>query len=217
MDRFDQYIGDYASSSDLNERLCYGAVRTVLADTQLDDSTAAINSFVEAAPNGSMLEEEPFSAEKTFVIDDLYDICDEWLLDESNWEPRHTGKLLIIAEANGYMTHGDTSAVLLDMMNMLPGRYYPASVADAEYILLIEYGYEYHGLYSLGAQALQETGKIGLYQAPDFMYGEPIYESETVYGKEPPESFSSTGLTKWKSGDAPNMGKAIFEAVSKIA
>ena len=116
------------------------------------------------------------------------------------------------------------------MMQKLPKQLYPETLSEVEYIVFVSYDYEKEGYYSddsvyavfgYGPAALREKAVVQILHMPD---GDIVYKSETVLGPEPPKKLSvpanidvlTDSSRHWGSGNAPNMGKEIYSALSTI-
>ena len=164
------------------------------------------SKFISNARVDKMVGEYKESTDHLIGIKDLQDFY-----SYCGTEP--AGKILIIAKRTNYPYRTESYAVLLDMMHLLPKEYCPKSLAEVEYIVLVKYDYENKGNYmavnhsNAPPTALREKGNVTVIQLPDKA---TIYNSDTVYGKNPPE-WTSADL--WESGGAPNMGEHIYQAI----
>ena len=99
-------------------------------------------------------------------------------------------------------------------MRLLPGEYYPSSLDEVEYIVLVDYDYRKEGNYMFVTVALQEYAEVSVLRATDL---QQLYISQRIDGNSAPSSFSYSGSPPaWKSGNAPNMGQEIHTAISSI-
>lgn len=102
----------------------------------------------------------------------------------------------------------------MNLMSLLPGDYYPSSLDEVEYIVLVDCDYRKEGNYMLITVALQEYAEVTVFRATDM---QKLYSSQRINGNAAPSSFSYIGAPPaWKSGNAPNMGKEIHSAISSI-
>jgi len=187
------------------------------------------SQFVATSPSGTMIGRYNHSSEEAFRIYDL-----EELYSYLGTEPQ--GKVLIIARKTDYSseeTRSDSQysqAVLWNMMQKLPKQLYPETLSEVEYVVFVSYDYEKEGYYSddsvyavfgYGPAALREKAEVQILHMPD---GDVVYKSETVLGPEPPKKLSvpanidvlTDSSRHWGSGNAPNMGKEIYSALSTI-
>ena len=186
--------------------------------------------FVAMSPSGTMIGRYSRLSEDAFYIVNL-----EELYSYLGTEPH--GKVLMIAQKTDYSskeTRSDSQysqGVLLNMMQMLPKQFYPESLSEVEYVVFVSYDYEKEGHYSdnsalsilggVGPDALREKAEVQILHMPD---GDVVYESETVLGPNAPDKLSVPAnmdividsSRHWGSGNAPNMGKEIYSALSTI-
>lgn len=202
-----KYVGDIPSTSDIDKRLFSEAALAIIADTTFDSSEETISSFKNNAPRGSMIGSYTSKSNNMWLVsslDDLYGDCGS----------ESAGKILIVAKKRNYPDKAVSQAILLDMMRLLPGKYYPASFAEVQYIVLIIYDYNQDGHYTHTTVSLRENARVEIIRMPDRY---KPYTSGTEYGGVSPESFMYSGSPPaWKSGDAPNMGAAIHKALTTI-
>ena len=124
------------------------------------------------------------------------------------------GKILIIVQRHTYSGRATSQAILWNLMRLLPGDYYPSSLDEVEYIVLVDYDYRKEGNYMFVTVALQEYAEVSVLRATDLAQ---IYISKRIDGNEPPSSFSYYGSPPaWRSGNAPNMGNEIHSAIASI-
>ena len=80
------------------------------------------------------------------------------------------GKILIITENMGYSVSSPTKycAIDLEAMSFLPEKYYPDSLDEVEYVIILEFNYKIDGTYwgSGGSKGIQESAVLSLYQLP---------------------------------------------------
>ena len=124
------------------------------------------------------------------------------------------GKILIIVERHDYPEHNASYAVLFDFENALPAKYYPSSLDEVEYIVLVSFDYQKTGNYMNSTVALREFAEVRVIRLP---YQNQMYRSQRINGDSAPYSFMYSGNPPaWKSGDAPDMGSEIEAALSVI-
>lgn len=91
------------------------------------------------------------------------------------------------------------SGVCIGLMSLLPEQIYPASLAEVEYIIFVDYASENVGIYSDGSGALREYVHVTIKHYPN---GALVSDVGTAYGGEPPETSFQTGSAT--SGSNPN-------------
>lgn len=202
-----KYVAAATGISDLDKRLYTEYATAILAETVFDSSETTLDAFKSKAPKGSMIGSYSASSNSTITInslDDLYSKCGS----------EAAGKILIVAQRHSYSGKTASQAVLMDMMRLLPGKYFPSSLAEVQYIVLVTYDYVQDGSYTHTTVSLRENGKVEVIRMPDKY---KPYTSGTENGGQSPYTFMYSGSPPaWKSGDAPNMGASIHKALSTI-
>lgn len=205
-DAFESFIGT-PNLTDINKALAGEAAKAVVAGNSVFESSTVRNSFNIKAPSGSMIGSYKSSSEYEFVISNLNSLYDQCGKNPS-------GKILIIAQRHTYSDRTTSQAILWNLMRLLPGEYYPSSLDEVEYLVLVDYDYRKEGRYMFVTVALQEYAEVSVLRATDL---QQLYISQRVDGNSAPSSFSYYGSPPaWKSGNAPNMGEEIHSAISSI-
>ena len=203
---FESFIGA-PSTTDISKALAGEAAKALVAGNSVFGSSTVRDSFRNVAPKGSMIGSFKSSTVDEFVISDL-----KTLYDQCGKKP--TGKILIVAQRHTYSDRETTQAILMNLMRLLPGEYYPASLDEVEFIVLVDYDYLKEGNYMFVTVALQEYAEVTVIRATDM---QELYSSQRIDGNSAPSSFSYSGTPPtWKSGNAPNMGEEIHSAISSI-
>ena len=205
-DAFESFIGT-PNLTDMSKALAGEAAKAVVAGNSVFESSTVRNSFNSEAPRESMIGSYKSSSEDEFVISNLNSLYDQCGKNPS-------GKILIIAQRHTYSDRTTSQAILWNLMRLLPGEYYPSSLDEVEYIVLVDYDYRKEGNYMFVTVALQEYAEVSVLRATDL---QQLYISQRIDGNSAPSSFSYSGSPPaWKSGNAPNMGQEIHTAISSI-
>lgn len=124
------------------------------------------------------------------------------------------GKILIVVQTHDFPDKNATAMISFGAMELLPAEYHPASLAEVEHVVLIDYNYSRSGSYTKGTKAVRENAKITIYHMPDL---KAIASSNTLQGGYAPGSFYYYGSPPaWKSGGAPNVSAKLVEMLKKI-
>lgn len=137
-------------------------------------------------------------------LEDLYNRCG---MNPAN-------KILIAVQTHDFPDKNATAMISFGAMDLLPAEYRPASLAEVEHVVLIDYNYSRSGSYTKGTKAVRENAKITIYHMPDL---KAIASSNTLQGGYAPGSFYYYGFPPaWKSGGAPNVSAKLVEMLKKI-
>lgn len=203
---FDECIGS-AIRDDINAVLTGEAAKMIVAGSSVFGSDGALERFIDEAPSGDMVGSYSKSSENEFLIgnlNELYDKCGK----------NPAGKILIIAQRHDYPDNEESQAVLLNMMRLLPKEYFPSTLDEVEYIILVDYKYIKNGSYENGLTvALRENAKVKVLRAKDRYQ---VYTSDTLNGDNSPDMIRYIIPPLWWSGGAPNMGKQIYNAAASV-
>lgn len=196
------------STDDLNRDLRLEATKIVLAEALPFEQREEL--LKNSVPSGEFLGKFSQSDETYFVIESM-DALYRGDYGELGTEP--AGKCLIVIDRGYYTTR--SYAVAMCLMRCLPPELIPGSLAEVEYVVLIQYDHTLAGRYRNGlTSAYREKGMVEMYQLPKKA---KTYTSPTVQGDPPPQTISYYGLPPVsKTGGAPNMGEALFTALSRI-
>ena len=124
------------------------------------------------------------------------------------------GKILIVVQTHDFPDKNATAMISFGAMELLPAEYHPASLAEVEHVVLIDYNYSRSGSYTKGTKAVRENAKITVYHMPD---QKAVSSSNTLQGGYAPGSFYYYGSPpEWKSGGAPNVSAKLVEMLKKI-
>lgn len=198
---------DNSGMTDINLALVNGAAKNILSEKIAFDNSDVISSFRSEASANYMIGSYSSSNASEFVIDDLND-----LYKQCGQNPQ--GKILIVSQMHSFPDRAESQAVRLDLMNLLPAEYYPRSLEEVEYVVLVTYDYGTMGQYQIITVALREYADVKVLKLPS---GSRVYSSARVQGDPAPNSFTyRVAPPEWKSGGAPNMGEQIYSALSSI-
>ena len=137
-------------------------------------------------------------------MDDLYSQCGT----------APAGKILIVLRAKNFSGKTTKQVVSLAAMDLLPAEYRPASLAEVEYVALIDYDYKQTGRYMIGTAAVQENAKINIYKMPA---KKSAASSGTLRGSGAPYTMYYQGTPPaWYSGGAPNVSSKLVELLKKV-
>ena len=144
-----------------------------------------------------------------YVSDTIY----EQILADCGTEA--AGKVLVTSVIKPYQ-YSAAAALLMNteyclsfsVMEKLPIGLFPARLAETEYILQCDSGYQFVGVYDCGTDAVREYTSVKLLKFP----GNELLDETTVYGDDPPEKIEYTGnAPPYQSG-----GKPSTEEVSAV-
>ena len=122
------------------------------------------------------------------------------------------GKILLVMKTVDYPNKDETQVILFDLMENLPTQYYPRSLKEVEYLVIISYDFVNDGTYDKDTVGLREYAQVQVYRLPG---EQSVYNSGTVYGAHSPDSFLYTGLPPvWKSGGVPNIIDKFYDALT---
>ena len=191
-------------TADINTALSNGTALRILSGS--DAFTA--DSFQAHAPKGSMIGSQMFSSKTAVAVPDL-----NALYKDCGTDPQ--GEVLIVAKSSSFLSEGESIAVLLDLMMLLPEELYPNTLDEVEYVVLITYSHQKEGSYMFSSTVpLREYALVTVYGVPSEYR---IDESEIIEGDEPPASFTYYGTAPaYKSGGAPNVGKEVYTAITSL-
>lgn len=157
-------------------------------------------------------DDEPGKGEiRVASLESVYELCGS--------EP--AGKILIVNQyplfINKYMNDEKKSvfAVSFELMQYLPIEYYPKSLDEVSYVIVLSYENWECGEYDNGTSALQEYGMV---YACSLETNEDIYESNYVFGPEPPNTYTITGTRspKFISGGRPKLYTQFIEGLEAV-
>lgn len=123
------------------------------------------------------------------------------------------GKMLILHKRQLYDSDGFTTDVDLYHMEMMPDEFYPNSLKEVEFVVLLETTYVHTGrTYSEGTKEIRETTKLTLYDA---VTGETLY---TASAQSTPKTYLyySGEVPVYHSGESPVMNDAMLQVMEKI-
>ena len=123
------------------------------------------------------------------------------------------GKLIILHKRQVYGSDSMKTDVDLYHMDMLPDEFYPESLEEVEFVVLLETTYRTTGrTYSGGTKEIKETTKLTLYNA---VTGKKIYNASA---NSTPRSYLyyNGAAPNYYSGESPVMNKAMQQVLEKI-
>lgn len=122
------------------------------------------------------------------------------------------GKILVLHRWTEFGT-GETKINLdLGLMRTLPDEYYPGSLEEVEFVILMDATYERTGAYESGTVRIHETTTLTLYNAA----GEELY-TETVEGLDDDYMYYFGEAPEYYSAASPDMKAALEQAFALIA
>lgn len=170
-----------------------------LGDNFADEGSA----FRQAFPKGTDMVDKTYGT-RAPDLETVYGLCGA----------APAGKVLILCKTVDYPDKSPNYGYVYNLMEQMPLHFYPASLSEVEYILLLSYDYTKYGTYEGGSAALQENGRVQLIRVSD---RRTIYQSPTVAGSPPPYWMSSLLLVwGWGSGNAPDLTAQAISAFSYI-
>lgn len=123
------------------------------------------------------------------------------------------GKMLILHKRQYYNSDEYTTDINLYHMDMMPDEFYPNSMKEVEFVVLMETTYTLTGRsYTGGTKEIKETTKLTLYDA---VTGEKLY---TASAKSTPTTYLYYSGTAplYHSGQSPEMNDAMLQVMQKI-
>lgn len=204
---FKNVIEGLPAATDLNVNLNRETAIGLL-DTPVDFSDEShVGNFELFLKGVDMIGATKIVGDDCFVIssmDDVYSQCGT----------APAGKILIVLQTHDYPDKNKAYMVSNGVMSLLPVEYRPASLAEVEYVVMINYNYSKTGKYTKGTVAVQENAKITIYRMPD---KKSVATSSSLKGSRAPSTVYYYGTPpEWYSGGAPNVSKKLIELLKKI-
>lgn len=122
------------------------------------------------------------------------------------------GKILILHRWSEFGTGEKNINLDLGLMRTLPDEYYPGSLEEVEFVILMDATYERTGAYESGTVRIHETTTLTLYNAA----GEELY-TETVEGLDDDYMYYFGEAPEYYSAASPDMKAALEQAFALIA
>lgn len=211
-------------STDLTEERWTQCLDSLMAQTSAPDLNAALN---RSAAKSLLHGTESFTAE---AFQQLFEVSP--MISKSTFDPEQeisfssrdtlfaqcrgsdSGKILVLVETHDFSTKAIHLMPSLAATALLPQEFQPASLSEVSHILIVSYDYIQTGSYTKGTKACRETGTILHFVTPNTVN---ISGGALEYGPMAPNTMTYSGaLPDWYSGGAPNMGKALFDALNKL-
>ena len=206
--QFRREAGDllWQKASRMSSRLVYirSDFQTILDDTWIvacaaDQLTGSVGG---GGMDSDLFSEEAGSAPDIYVSESIY----EYLL--ANYGTEAAGKVLVTFVLHPYQYSAAAALVMhteyglsFSVMEKLPAERFPLSLAETEYILQCDSGYQFVGVYDSGTDAVREYTSVKLLKFP----GNELLDETTVYGDDPPEKIEYTGnAPPYQSGGKPS-------------
>ena len=124
-----------------------------------------------------------------------------------------SGKMLILHKRQLYNSDEFATDINLCHMDMMPDEFYPNSLREVEFVILLETTYAHTGRsYSEGTKEIKETTKLTMYDA---VTGEVLY---TASAKSTPTTYLyyTGNPPTYHSGESPVMDDAMLQVMEKI-
>ncbi len=116
-----------------------------------------------------------------------------------------------------YINNNNARSISLSLTAVLPDELIPASPAETEYVVMLEYTARVVGYYSNGGDARRIALDISILHYPD---KEVLYSYDTIYGTDPPQSITTAkGSMAGASGAHPkpaDVAKVLASALQYI-
>lgn len=122
------------------------------------------------------------------------------------------GKILVLHRWSEFGTGEKNINLDLGLMRTLPDEYYPGSLEEVEFVILMDATYERTGAYESGTVRIHETTTLTLYNAA----GEELY-TETVEGLDDDYMYYFGEAPEYYSAASPDMKAALEQAFALIA
>lgn len=201
-DRVVGFISRYSVPADqrtLNERLKYNRTVDVIGGENiytgpLEQMLDKEGSYRVGIETGSGFPEERYSELKTLCA------------------TAPEGKVLFLRRWTKYGTSEKKVRMDTDLMELLPQAYYPDSLEQVEYVIVMDCNYYSNGVYQNGTVRIHETTTLTLYNAA----GETLYVA-TAEGTDEDTMYYSGEAPEFYSAYSPDMKPALVEALTVIA
>ncbi len=204
---FDSFMSEPSLFDEADPRLAYTAAKKIIGDPIDFNDPAIATSYEKLFDCGDMIDRNYFDMETDITLksmNDLYAQCGT----------AADGKILVVIRTRNFSDKATNQLVSLAAMENLPAEFYPSSLAEVEYIAIVDYNYSRHGSYTKGTVGAKENGKVEVLRMPD---KKQVSVSKSRKGSSPPSSFYYyVAPPEWKSGGAPNMGKDLYNALLKL-
>ena len=122
------------------------------------------------------------------------------------------GKILILHSRQKFKDSDGTLFICTELMDYLPAEYIPQSLAEAEYVILLESTYASRGVYQNGCVRILETTKITLYNT---VTGKSLYTAKEQ-GELSDTMYYTGSVPSHYSAGSPRMDEHLLEITSLI-
>ena len=194
-------------ATELNDRLEINAAKLIIdgsSSVDLDNLKSRIRAIV---PTKEMIGRYTNDKEDSWELTSLSDFY-------SGCGAAANGKIAIVYQNKDYPNGQNYTSLRLDVMRLLPPEYYPCSLDEVEYVIVVNYSYIKEGFYTHTTVALQENATVETFRLPG---RSRMNSSGQINGPEAPDTFMYIGEPPvWKSGGPPNVGEALYNALSQL-
>ena len=209
LDAFEALIGT-KDRSDLSRRLDEEAALLYLeshTDYNRNEEKLLdqLNSLYRLADD---LGTENFTFDRYFIVPSIDEVVSACGADPQ-------GKVLILQERHVFPNRESRYFVMLDQMKALPDEYYPHSLDEVEYVLLLTFDYQNDGNY-IGAKTvgIRLSGNVKLFSMPS---NRKLYDSGTIKGDSSPGTIWYSGeAPDYRDGGAPELNSQLEKALNMI-
>ena len=183
----------------INERLEYD-----LAYTIADNESRYSGSLTELIPSNDRYR---YGVSKgnglpDALVKELKELCGD----------APEGKILVLHRWSQYGTGSKKVDTADGFMDKLPEEYYPRSLEQVEYVILVDVSYYSNGVFQNGTVRIQESATLTLYA----VNGTVLY-TKTVQGETGDTMYYQGTPPEFYSPGSPDMTEAIQEALAVIA
>lgn len=188
-------------NDDIDQFLPYWFAQSTVANrTELDLFAEFYNPDV---PKAGDSDDFPSGCLIIPSLSDLYKQC--------GTDPQN--KILVVVQLHDYPNRETYQAILPESMEFIPSAYYPSSLAEVEYVVLISYDYTKVGTYGYTIGALQLKARVEVLKMPS---QKQVFSSGTLWGEYPPNYIEYWIAPEWESGPDPDIGEKFYDALSSI-
>ena len=187
-------------TSDIDRFLLYGFVdATVTGRKDFDSGARYFPDFTTVGdssrfPEGSCIVSS---------LSDLYKQC--------GTNPQD--KILVVVQLHDYPNRETYQAIIPKSMASIPAAYYPSSLEEVGYIVLVSYDYTKVGAYGNTIDALQLKASVNVLKMPS---QKQVFSSGTLKGEFPPNVIFYFTPREWESGTAPDISEKLHDAIASI-
>ena len=186
---------------------------------------AFVRGNVEAALLGKPLDfdlDEPgsmsYDMPRRQVLSDGYSVTKDTL---ALCTGKDTGKMLVMWEITGYVSHDVDYYIAWDIMKYLPEEYYPAGPEEAEYIVKIACTASSEGWYNIDGETVPAVKeKVTVSCTRPSNVNVTLHGTKSIYGDSAPSYISVYSIPDFISGGMPDedeLSQLIFNAMKDIS